>query len=134
MPSCMRSGKRAFCWGSISPVAPTIATNCPTRLTKVSAVPSGGARHSRGSRGATAKVAQREPSILLGLTRDAAHLQNEHDSVHSPSRSELLIRCAVGPWVSVSDAKPRSPGGTRRFWKEEVRRQKDEVPSGTHFS
>ena len=39
------------------------------------------------------------------------------DGVHSPSRSEFLIRCAVGPWVSVAGRETALARGNPALWK-----------------
>ena len=44
-------------------------------------------------------------------------LQSRRDGVHSPSRCEFLNVAPLVPGFPSLDAKPRSPGGTRRFLK-----------------
>ena len=69
----------------------------------------------------TAERGRRERNAYRG---DA--LAKAHDGVYSPSRSEFLTVAPLVPGFPSLDAKPRSPGGTRRFErkKSEGRRMK----------
>jgi hypothetical protein len=60
-------------------------------------------------------------------------LQNRGFCFYFTFRSELC-NYAVGPWVSVAGRETALARGNPAIQKEELRRQKDEVPPGlSHF-